>query len=45
MALRGLLQEVWPDFKSLNLVDVGLNTKALQLRFDGSNGGGGVKFE
>ena len=41
IALRDLLHEVWPDFKSLKLVDVGLNTKALQLRFDGSNGGGG----
>jgi hypothetical protein len=39
IALRDLLQEIWPDFKSLKLVDVGLNTKALQLRFDGSNGG------
>ena len=39
-ALHDLLQEVWPDFKSLRLVDVGLNTKALQLRFDGANGGG-----
>lgn len=37
--LHELLQEVWPDFKSLKLVDVGLNTKALQLRFDGANGG------
>lgn len=40
IALRDLLQEIWPDFKSLKLIDVGLNTKALQLRFDGSNGGG-----
>ena len=39
VALRDLLQEVWPDFKSLKLVDVGLNTKALQLRFDGSSQG------
>ena len=38
-ALHDLLQDVWPDFKSLKLVDVGLNTKALQLRFDGTNGG------
>jgi energy-coupling factor transporter ATP-binding protein EcfA2 len=37
-ALRDLLHEVWPDFKSFRLVDVGLNTKALQLRFEGSNG-------
>lgn len=36
-ALRDLLQDVWPDFKSFRLVDVGLNTKALQLRFEGSN--------
>lgn len=36
-ALRDSLQEVWPDFMSFKLVDVGLNTKALQLRFD-SNG-------
>ena len=41
VALRDLLQEVWPDFKSFKLEDVGLNTKALQLRFDGSNGPGG----
>ena len=40
VALRDLLQEVWPDFRSLRLVDVGLNTKALQLRFDTPNGGG-----
>ena len=33
IALRDLLQEIWPDFKTLKLVDVGLNTKALQLRF------------
>jgi predicted ATPase len=37
-ALRDSLQDVWPDFKSFRLVDVGLNTKALQLRFEGSNG-------
>jgi hypothetical protein len=36
IALRDSLQQVWPDFKSLRLVDVGLNTKALQLRFGGS---------
>jgi len=34
-ALRDSLQNVWPDFKSFKLVDVGLNTKTLQLRFDG----------
>jgi predicted ATPase len=38
-ALRELLQEVWPDFKSFRLVDVGLNAKALQLRFEGSKSG------
>lgn len=37
-ALRDSLQNVWPDFKSFKLVDVGINTKALQLRFD--RGGG-----
>ncbi len=39
VALRDLLQEVWPDFKSLRLVDVGLNAKVLQLRFGRANGG------
>ena len=34
-ALRESLQTVWPDFKSFKLVDAGMNTKALQLRFDG----------
>jgi ABC-type lipoprotein export system ATPase subunit len=38
IALRDLLKEVWPDFKSLKLVDVGLNTKALQLVFNGARG-------
>lgn len=33
-ALRNALQDVWPDFRSFKLVDVGLNAKALQLRFD-----------
>ena len=33
-ALRDSLRAVWPDFTSFRLVDVGLNTKALQLRFD-----------
>ncbi len=37
-ALRDSLQDVWPDFRSFKQVDVGLNTKALQLRFEGSNG-------
>lgn len=34
-ALREILKTVWPDFKSFKLVDVGMNTKALQLRFEG----------
>ena len=33
-ALRDALQGVWPDFRSFKLVDAGLNTKALQLRFE-----------
>ena len=37
-SLRDSLREVWPDFKSFRLEDVGLNAKALQLRFEGSNG-------
>ena len=37
-ALRDSLQNVWPDFKSFRLVDVGLNAKTLQLRFDAGNG-------
>lgn len=32
-SLRESLQGVWPDFKSFRLVDVGLDAKALQLRF------------
>lgn len=36
--LRDSLREVWPDFKSFRLENVGLNAKALQLRFEGSNG-------
>jgi predicted ATPase len=36
--LRESLQEVWPDFKSFRLEDVGMNTKALKLRFEGWNG-------
>ena len=38
-ALRDALRGVWPDFRSFKLVDAGLNTKALQLRFEstGSN--------
>lgn len=37
-ALRDSLRDVWPDFKSFRLVDVGLNTKALQLRFESAQG-------
>jgi ABC-type Mn2+/Zn2+ transport system ATPase subunit len=33
-ALRDGLLEVWPDFRSFKLVDVGLQAKRLQLRFD-----------
>lgn len=36
-SLRESLQEVWPDFKSFRLVDVGRNVKALQLRFGGQS--------
>jgi len=36
--LRESLQEVWPDFRSFRLTDVGMQTKALQLRFGSSNG-------
>lgn len=32
--LRESLKGVWPDFMSFKLVDVGLNTKTLQLRFN-----------
>lgn len=35
-ALRESLKNVWPDFRSFKTVDVGLNAKALQLRFDGA---------
>jgi len=34
--VRASLQEVWPDFRSFRLTDVGLRTKALQLRFESS---------
>jgi hypothetical protein len=37
-ALRDSLQQVWPDFKSFRLADVGMNVKALQLRFQGADG-------
>ena len=40
IALRDLLKGVWPGLQSLRLVDAGRNTKALQLRFDRSNGEG-----
>jgi energy-coupling factor transporter ATP-binding protein EcfA2 len=43
-SLRDSLQNVWPDFKSFRLVDFGLNTKALQLRFEGSVSRGSVLF-
>ena len=33
-ALRDALRDVWPDFRSFNLVDVGMNAEALQLRFE-----------
>jgi len=44
IALRDLLKDIWPDFKSLKLVDVGLNTKALQLVFNGANGSGSAEL-
>ena len=37
-ALRDALQAIWPDFRSFKLADVGLNAKALQLRFDPESG-------
>ncbi len=37
-ALGEMLQEVWPDFRSFKLVDVGLNAEALQLRFESEDG-------
>jgi hypothetical protein len=43
--LRESLQDVWPDFKSFRLVDVGLDAKALQLRFgDSKEREGGMLF-
>ena len=36
-SVRDSLREVWPDFKSFRLEDVGLNAKA-SVRFEGSNG-------
>jgi len=45
--LSDLLKDVWPDFKSFRMVDVGLSTKVLQLRFEASNGadGGMLSFD
>lgn len=37
-ALRDALQDVWPDFRSFKLVNLGMNTKALQLRFESKVG-------
>ncbi len=37
-ALRDALRAVWPDFQFFNLVDVGLNAEALQLRFENKGG-------
>jgi predicted ATPase len=37
-ALSDSLRSVWPDFLSFKLEDVGLNAKALQLRFEQENG-------
>jgi hypothetical protein len=42
-SLRKSLSDVWPDFGSLKLVDVGLNAEALRLRF-GSGSGGDILF-
>jgi predicted ATPase len=36
--VRESLQTVWPDFRAFRLVDVGIQAKALQLRFDATNG-------
>lgn len=36
-ALRLTLRDVWPDFRSFKLVDVGLNAEALQLRFESAD--------
>lgn len=33
--LRESLREIWPDFRSFRLENVGLQAKALQLRFEG----------
>lgn len=39
-ALRDAIRDVWPDFRSFKLEDVGLNTEALQLRFGSLKGNG-----
>jgi energy-coupling factor transporter ATP-binding protein EcfA2 len=36
--LRDSLQEIWPDFRSFKMVNVGLRAKALQLRFEAAGG-------
>ncbi|HEY4261481.1 MAG TPA: AAA family ATPase [Schlesneria sp.] len=36
--LRDALRAVWPDFRSFKQVDVGMNSKALQLRFEEKGG-------
>lgn len=35
--MRDSLREVWPDFRSFRLLDAGLNSKLLQLRFDNAS--------
>lgn len=43
--LRDLLKGVWPDFRSFKLEDVGLRSKALQLRFETpAQGDGGTLY-
>ncbi len=37
-ALRDSLKDIWPDFRSFTLVDVGMNAKALRLRFEPDGG-------
>lgn len=46
-ALRDSLQDVWPDFRSFRLVTVGIDAKALQLRFDspGDSDHGSLLFQ
>lgn len=43
-ALRDALRDVWPDFRFFNLVDVGLNAEALQLRFESKDSKPGLLF-